>query len=463
MFALGMAFYWSFFSYAVFPVGGVDQALVDRSSVIARSLLLALFGIVLSLGAPQLARTAPRIRALKAVLAGACAVMLAASFAPAAAGAGTLAFDIVSALHIALLTFCWAWASDKIEGRRFGGLLSAALIGAIVVALLARVVSDAFPVSEPAISTLLPALSTVFFLAVPSRPTAPSAPMPSPARVFDGSLGIMLVTLVLYDLGSAVFRNVYVQAGIAYESIHATAASWLISCAIAAATVGCVYQLEKRGRAEGAWIALALACLVSLYLIALFGSILPSVCNDLVLATRFFVMAATWTVAVATAHARQLPSAALATAIFLPLVAVSRIIIYGPWQLSHLGGASSSAVFLASVLATALFLTLLVVGYATKPLRQRAAAEGAAPGGLERQLERDLREEFGLTQREYEVLELLSRGYSQKKVAELLVLSVSSVQSYSKTVYRKLGVHSKQEVIDLVDGRRAQLGLNQDR
>lgn len=45
---------------------------------------------------------------------------------------------------------------------------------------------------------------------------------------------------------------------------------------------------------------------------------------------------------------------------------------------------------------------------------------------------------------------LLSEGHSQKRIAELLVLSLSSVQTYSKRIYRKLDVHSKQEVIDLV-------------
>ena len=57
----------------------------------------------------------------------------------------------------------------------------------------------------------------------------------------------------------------------------------------------------------------------------------------------------------------------------------------------------------------------------------------------------------GLSERESEVLGLLYRGNTQKKIAEHLFLSVSSVQTYAKSLYRKLGVHSRQELIDMVD------------
>ena len=57
----------------------------------------------------------------------------------------------------------------------------------------------------------------------------------------------------------------------------------------------------------------------------------------------------------------------------------------------------------------------------------------------------------GLSEREGEVLGLLYRGNTQKKIAERLFLSVSSVQTYAKSLYRKLGVHSRQELIDMVN------------
>lgn len=62
-----------------------------------------------------------------------------------------------------------------------------------------------------------------------------------------------------------------------------------------------------------------------------------------------------------------------------------------------------------------------------------------------------LADEHGLSEREGEVLGLLYRGNTQKRIAERLFLSVNSVQTYAKSLYRKLGVHSRQELIDMVN------------
>ena len=43
------------------------------------------------------------------------------------------------------------------------------------------------------------------------------------------------------------------------------------------------------------------------------------------------------------------------------------------------------------------------------------------------------------------------RGYSGKRISEVLVLSLNTVQTHTKNAYHKLGVHSHQELIDLVE------------
>lgn len=62
-----------------------------------------------------------------------------------------------------------------------------------------------------------------------------------------------------------------------------------------------------------------------------------------------------------------------------------------------------------------------------------------------------LAEDFRLTDRESAVLMLLSQGHTVKKIAETLFLSESTIRSHTKNLYRKLGCHTKQEVIDLVN------------
>lgn len=57
----------------------------------------------------------------------------------------------------------------------------------------------------------------------------------------------------------------------------------------------------------------------------------------------------------------------------------------------------------------------------------------------------------GITPREREVLAYIAQGYTMKATAEKLVISLDTVRTHSKSIFRKLGVHSKQEVIDFVN------------
>ena len=62
----------------------------------------------------------------------------------------------------------------------------------------------------------------------------------------------------------------------------------------------------------------------------------------------------------------------------------------------------------------------------------------------------------GLSAREAEVCEYLARGRSQTYIRDVLFLSKNTVATHVKRLYVKLGVHSKQELIDMVE--RAERG-----
>lgn len=47
-------------------------------------------------------------------------------------------------------------------------------------------------------------------------------------------------------------------------------------------------------------------------------------------------------------------------------------------------------------------------------------------------------------------MELLANGHGAAYVAEALCLSENTVKTYRKAIYAALGVHSKQELINLV-------------
>jgi DNA-binding NarL/FixJ family response regulator len=56
-------------------------------------------------------------------------------------------------------------------------------------------------------------------------------------------------------------------------------------------------------------------------------------------------------------------------------------------------------------------------------------------------------EETTLTAREGEILNAISRGFSYAETAQMLGLSVGTVHSFLKRIYRKLAVHSKTEAV----------------
>ena len=70
------------------------------------------------------------------------------------------------------------------------------------------------------------------------------------------------------------------------------------------------------------------------------------------------------------------------------------------------------------------------------PSRGRGTAPGDWPGRT-----------FGLTERESEVLALITQGSSIQQAAETMHLSPNSVKSHAKSLYRKLDIHRRGEAI----------------
>lgn len=61
--------------------------------------------------------------------------------------------------------------------------------------------------------------------------------------------------------------------------------------------------------------------------------------------------------------------------------------------------------------------------------------------------------ERSLTQREADVFALLARGNNAAHIEDELCISHNTVKYHARNIYRKLGVHSQQELIDLLVGR----------
>lgn len=111
------------------------------------------------------------------------------------------------------------------------------------------------------------------------------------------------------------------------------------------------------------------------------------------------------------------------------------------------GAGSLVAIALAFAMAVVLIGCAAFLSVAKKPsaLPETVQVLDAGRSGLEW-----MKERHGLTPREIEVVDLLTRGYTMPQTGERLFISHDTVRSHVKSIYKKLGVHSKKELIDIV-------------
>ena len=106
-----------------------------------------------------------------------------------------------------------------------------------------------------------------------------------------------------------------------------------------------------------------------------------------------------------------------------------------------------------------LYLVLMVIWMVNSHERKKAVAQARVADELLDRMaheQQDVRrarcdvlaDEHGLTNREKDILYLLAQGRDLAFICETLFLSKNTVKSYQKTIYAKLDVHSKQEIID---------------
>lgn len=94
--------------------------------------------------------------------------------------------------------------------------------------------------------------------------------------------------------------------------------------------------------------------------------------------------------------------------------------------------------------------TRLGRSYALSPYEKagRSVNDEAATGGTLGAAQ-DIAERYGLTNRECEILGMLLQGRSRPYIRDTLYVSISTVDTHVRHIYAKVGVHNKQELIDL--------------
>ncbi len=124
-----------------------------------------------------------------------------------------------------------------------------------------------------------------------------------------------------------------------------------------------------------------------------------------------------------------------------------------------LAGVSDTAFAVKLVIAAVLTFTAAYVTATQRSTSLDATIDGIEPdtSSVEvRYIDRldacceQVAEQAGLTQREREILALLARGNNAQHIQEQLSISHNTVKYHARNVYRKLDVHSQQELIDLL-------------
>jgi len=67
-----------------------------------------------------------------------------------------------------------------------------------------------------------------------------------------------------------------------------------------------------------------------------------------------------------------------------------------------------------------------------------------------------------LTAREQEVFALLARGSSRAAICDELTLSKETVKTHVRNIYRKMGIHSQQDLLAAVVAEQRALGMQEE-
>ncbi len=254
------------------------------------------------------------------------------------------------------------------------------------------------------------------------------------------------------------------------------------SLLVAAVAIGAVVWRERamrRGQrvrsqndgvallAVGYWMAFALMFMGGLF--AFLATDSKRAGGDVVVVSRTLMEFVFWLLLCHSVAARRMPAVPVFLACGISVEVVSWAVSYA--LIPALAGSPATSVvlkdnsFVLAVVLGAVAVALVAMGVRwafRKPadlLGPAGAArpEGPAPDEGARTAAIPMGDAAGeglLTERETTVARLYARGYTLQKVADELHITKSTAQSHIKHAYRKLGVHSRDELIELLDDGR---------
>lgn len=208
------------------------------------------------------------------------------------------------------------------------------------------------------------------------------------------------------------------------------------------------------------WPVFTILIFCGLLCYAAFSTLQPAFASTFFRAVQDCVMLFCWVLAASAVYRGSLPAIpifGLMTLVFVksPLF----ISAFIPHSVSAADMGSSAIVVTA---ATALVLIVLTIVFSNldsigrlKPNAVEVNADGDnsadSPADNPAEAVALLGERFDLTQREMEAARYLLNGYTMPQMADTLCVSIDTVRSHCKNLYRKTGIHKKQELVRLAE------------
>ena len=272
------------------------------------------------------------------------------------------------------------------------------------------------------------------------------------AQSLRGVTGLLALFLVI----AAVTRAVaFGPLDGALLSPAVTPQDWLTIGLAGIVLAYCLQSGSLQGLPRFVWPLATVVLFAGLFLMSYAGAGAMEAGKQIMVVGRTILGLLFWLVLADRAHDSDDALAAFAVP-FLLTDAVSSLFGYVvvPAVLGAVGFAELESPTLLAAAVTFALVVVSVVFFArvmgpTSEASAAAAPLGTDPDTCANDVTLAIFEGFALTEREAEVARLLAEGNSQKKIAELMGVSIGTVQTHVKAVYRKLDIHSKQQLIDL--------------
>ena len=227
-----------------------------------------------------------------------------------------------------------------------------------------------------------------------------------------------------------------------------------------------LWVLGLKREPEGLWPLFVLIMVSGLVGYPSLMAIEPAFASAYLRASQDCLMLFCWLLVASLAYRHGYPRLSFfgwSTVVFVkpPLIVSAVLLMLFSHTLAH----QDQAFVLIATGGAAFLLVVVVVVLASLELSARAKGpdhnasepgpdDAPTGGGYLSSLERasaELRDTYDLTARETDVAMLMARGNTMVQTASELNVSLDTVRAHSKSLYRKLGIHKKQELVALVD------------